>query len=141
MAHHRRVTIRARALRKVMTPHEARLWIYLRTLRAEGYHFRRQVPLQGYFADFACLRSRLIVEADGGQHNDPDQADHDEIRDRALARVGFRVLRIPNDAIRYNPDGVAHYIRRALGVVDITGPLTPPASPPPRSGGGGRPQA
>ncbi|HEY2050710.1 MAG TPA: DUF559 domain-containing protein [Caulobacteraceae bacterium] len=46
-----------------MTPHEARLWIYLRALRAKGFRFRRQVPLKGYYVDFVCFRSRLVIEA------------------------------------------------------------------------------
>jgi very-short-patch-repair endonuclease len=123
MTPHRRSTLRARALRKSMTPHEARLWVYLRALRAEGFHFRRQAPLRGYFVDFVCFRSRLIIEADGGHHSDGVQAEHDAIRDAVLAQAGFRVLRIANDAIRYQPDGVEQDIRRALQINDFEGPL------------------
>ena len=119
----RRPTVRARALRKAMTPHEARLWVYLRGLRAEGFHFRRQAPLEGYFVDFVCFRSRLVIEADGGHHTEPFQAAHDAVRDAVLSRAGFRVLRIFNDAIRYEPDGVNQAIRRALGLDDVDGPL------------------
>ena len=123
MSPHRRTTIRARALRKVMTPHEARLWVYLRSLRAEGFHFRRQAPLEGYFVDFVCFRSRLVIEADGGHHTESSQAAHDALRDLVLARAGFRVLRFFNDAVRYEPDGVNQAIRRALGLDDFEGPL------------------
>ncbi|HEV2363040.1 MAG TPA: DUF559 domain-containing protein [Caulobacteraceae bacterium] len=118
MAFTRRTTIRARGLRKVMTPHEARLWVWLRGVRAEGYHFRRQAPLKGYFVDFVCFRGRLVIEADGGHHVEGRQAEHDALRDEVLARAGFRVLRIPNDAIRYELDGVARTIRRALAIKD-----------------------
>jgi hypothetical protein len=45
---------RAGEMRKVMTPPEIRLWLALRRLRSEGFHFRRQVPIRGYFLDFVC---------------------------------------------------------------------------------------
>jgi very-short-patch-repair endonuclease len=65
----------ARALRKRMTPQEAKLWVALRTLRPAGFHFRRQVPIGPYVVDFACLKHRLIVEVDGGQHGLSDRAE------------------------------------------------------------------
>ena len=38
-------------------------------MKSEGSHFRRQVPLAGYVADFACHGCKLVDELDGGQHN------------------------------------------------------------------------
>jgi len=110
-------------MRKDMTPHEARLWVYLRALRAKGFRFRRQVPLKGYFVDFVCFRSRLVIEADGGQHTEEAQAAHDAVRDAVLTRAGFRVLRFDNVVIRYDPDGVDQAICRALRIDDLEGPL------------------
>jgi very-short-patch-repair endonuclease len=51
-----------------MTPQEVKLWVRLRQLREQGHHFRRQVPRGPHVLDFACLKSRLIVEVDGAQH-------------------------------------------------------------------------
>ena len=45
-------TDRARAMRKAMTPPEARMWANLKRLRGEGFHFRRQAPFKGYYLDF-----------------------------------------------------------------------------------------
>jgi very-short-patch-repair endonuclease len=56
----------ARYLRKTMTPQEVKLWVHLRSWRARGYHFRRQVPNGRAIVDFACLKQRIIVEVDGG---------------------------------------------------------------------------
>jgi very-short-patch-repair endonuclease len=104
----------ARKLRKAMTPHEIRLWSRLRLLRAEGYHFRRQVALEGYIVDFACFGARLIVEVDGGQHGAAEHARRDGKRDARLKAEGFRVLRVWNSDIDDNIDGVMEAIAAAL---------------------------
>ena len=125
---------KARHQRKRMTPPEARMWVALRALRGEGFHFRRQAPLHGYFADFACLKHRLIVEVDGAGHGTPAQAEHDRIRDAALARHGFRTLRYAAVDIRDNLDGILDLIREALH-----GSLPPGSAslrPPPPAGEG-----
>jgi very-short-patch-repair endonuclease len=58
----------ARALRKRMTPQEVKLWVKLRELKPLGFRFRRQAPIDRFIVDFVSFGSRLIVEADGGQH-------------------------------------------------------------------------
>jgi very-short-patch-repair endonuclease len=98
-----------------MPPMEAKLWLRLRALRAEGYHFRRQAPFRGYFLDFVCFSRRLVVELDGAQHGDDDQWRHDRIRDQVIEGEGFTVLRFWNHQVRENVDGVMHNIRLALG--------------------------
>jgi len=107
-------TKKARELRNAMTEPEVWLWARLKCLRAEGYQFRRQRPWRGYFLDFVCLDRRLVVELDGGQHNQPLQEEHDRVRDAVLARAGFLVLRFPNSQVRTNIDGVLHAILEAL---------------------------
>jgi very-short-patch-repair endonuclease len=120
----------ARRLRKNMTPQEAKLWVHLRTWRAErGLHFRRQVPRLGYILDFACLSAKLVVEVDGGQHGGP----RDILRNQRLANVGFRVLRFWNSDVDDNLDGVLQAILDALDATPPTG-LRP--VPPPRAGEG-----
>src|SRR5690606_699407 len=61
---------RARALRRNQTEAERALWQKLRVLKAEGFHFRRQAPIGTYIADFACHSLKLVIEVDGGQHNE-----------------------------------------------------------------------
>ena len=63
------------------TRQEARLWLHLRDLRKQGYHFRRQVPIDGYIVDFACYHPKLVIEIDGGQHSYPGHAKRDAERD------------------------------------------------------------
>jgi len=108
-------TKRARELRKTLTPQEAPLWVQLRLLRRDGFHFRRQAPLLGFYLDFVCFKQRLIVEIDGSQHaDDPIQSDHDAMRDAILRRAGFRTLRFWNSDVTANIDGVVQTIQIAL---------------------------
>jgi very-short-patch-repair endonuclease len=105
---------RARELRRNMTEPEVILWSRLKRLRANGFHMRRQAPFRGYFLDFVCFEHRVVIEVDGGQHGDDDQAAHDATRDAVLKREGFRVLRFWNSAVRQNLDGVMYSIVAAL---------------------------
>lgn len=109
---------RARDLRNAMTEPEVILWSRLKTLRSQGFHIRRQVPLRGYYLDFACLARRLVIEVDGGHHSEAAQAAHDAVRDDVLRREGFHVLRFWNGAVRQNLDGVMYSIMAALKGVD-----------------------
>ena len=105
---------RARQLRKTMPAPEARLWTALRQLRSLGFHFRRQVPLGPYYADFACHARKLVVEVDGDTHATGAGAAHDARRDAFIAHEGYRVLRIPNTEVMRNLDGVMTEILAAL---------------------------
>ena len=82
-----------------MTKAEALLRGALRDHRLAGCKFRRQTPIGPYFADFACLGQRLVVEADGRTHEGEDASLRDAARDAWLARAGFHVLRFAADAI------------------------------------------
>jgi very-short-patch-repair endonuclease len=66
--HPPRAKPRAQSMRRKPTDAEKKLWHLLRDRRFAGVKFRRQVPIGRYIADFVCLRRKLIVEADGGQH-------------------------------------------------------------------------
>lgn len=101
-------------MRKSLTPPEARLWVFLRKLRREGHHFRRQAPFRGWYLDFVCYERRLVVEADGLDHDTEEQARRDRLRDRVLAREGFRTLRFWSKDVALNFDWVADTIREAL---------------------------
>jgi very-short-patch-repair endonuclease len=104
------IIARARALRKAMTPAEARLWGRLREFRREGFQFRRQAPLRGCILDFVCFGRRLIVEVDGASHDNDDRA-RDRVRDAVLAREGFLTLRFSNLDVRDGIEGVIDKVR------------------------------
>ncbi len=102
-------TPRARRLRSDATPAERKLWLALKQLPIEG-HFRRQAPIGPYFADFAHHGLRLIIELDGGQHNQPDGIRRDEARTAYLNKAGYRVLRFWNVDVIRNFEGVVETI-------------------------------
>jgi len=119
---------RARALRKVMSAPEAKLWNALRQLRALGHHFRRQVPIGKYYADFCCHRRCLVVEVDGDTHFSEEAVAYDATRDAFLRREGYRVLRVTNLDVMRNINGV---LTEILSLLD-----QPPPSLPPHKGEG-----
>ena len=104
----------ARARRRAMTKAEALLWSALRDHGLAGHKFRRQTPIGPYFADFACLARKLVVEADGRSHEGEEAALRDAARDVWFARAGYRVLRFSDDVIIGGLSIVVERIRAAL---------------------------
>jgi very-short-patch-repair endonuclease len=119
---------RARQLRRNQTDAERKLWRSLRLLKKQGHHFRRQVPIDGVIVDFACYSSRLVIEVDGGQHNEDAGLAADKRRDAMLAANNFRVFRFWNNDVLANTDGVMEV---------IVGSLAPTPAPDPSPQGGG----
>ena len=105
-------TERARRLRRDGTPEERLLWRYLRNRGLDGAKFRRQQRVGRYIVDFLCEDAKLVVEIDGGQHD--DQADRDAARTRYLEAFGYRVVRYWNNEVRDILEGVLDAISRAL---------------------------
>ena len=104
----------ARRLRRNSTDAERRLWHHLRGRRLQGLRFRRQHPIGPYFADFACLELGLVIELDGGQHNDERQRHRDAVRSDVLASHGFQVIRFwDNDVLRDTQAVLSEILRRA----------------------------
>jgi len=104
------LTERARALRADQTPMEATLWRRLRAGRLCGFKFRRQFPVGRYIADFACVEAKLIVEIDGDTHF--GRHAHDAERTRQINELGYAVIRVFNEDVRKNVEGVLEYILR-----------------------------
>jgi very-short-patch-repair endonuclease len=102
--------LRARRLRQAATDAEKRFWRHLRRFELQGSHFRRQVPIGPYVADFACMAARLLIEVDGWRHGNEGNRLRDETRTRWLEKEGFRVIRIWNNEIEQNIDGVMEKI-------------------------------
>ncbi|MEP6747207.1 MAG: DUF559 domain-containing protein [Bacteroidota bacterium] len=103
----------AKEMRKGHTEAEEILWQELRNNNL-GEKFRRQHPIDKYIADFICLQKRLIVEADGGYHEDAEQKKYDEERSKTLNEIGFKVIRFTNDEIIKNTKTVITKIKAAI---------------------------
>ena len=106
--------IRAQALRKNPTDAEKKLWAYLRLRQLGGYKFRRQHPIGPYIVDFLCIERKLIIEVDGGQHDDNKL--YDSKRDKWLENKGFRVLRFWNNEVLTYIETVLAVIADELGL-------------------------
>jgi very-short-patch-repair endonuclease len=83
----------ARILRREQTETEKLLWARLRALDFEGNGFRRQQPIDHYIVDFVHFGKRLVIEVDGGQHNERKNITHDNQRTVYLEKQGFHVIR------------------------------------------------
>jgi very-short-patch-repair endonuclease len=120
---------RARQLRSNSTNAERKLWRFFRALKSQGFHFRRQVPIDHLIVDFACYSARLVIEVDAGQHNTASGQRVDAARDAHLREQGFRILRFWNNDVIGNIEGVAREIQTALAV------NAPTPIPSPQGGG------
>ena len=103
----------ARALRRNSTEAERLLWSDLRDHRLDRTSFRRQVPIEGYIADFVCHSARLVIELDGGQHFSDEGERADVARTAVIEAKGFRVLRFSNHDVTTNRTGVLETIAAA----------------------------
>lgn len=113
----------AKYLRQQMTDAEHVLWRCLREHRSTLGKFRRQQPIGTYIVDFVNFGAKVIVEADGGQHNRPSA---DSTRDGWLQQEGFKVLRFWNNDILQNTTAVLEAITTE---VLVRAPLSPGPSP------------
>ena len=103
----------AKKNRREMTVSERLLWEALRKLNC-GYHFRRQHPIGDYIADFICIKKMLVIEVDGGYHNEPIQQQDDQVRTDYLESKGYTVIHFKNEEINNNLQEVIIRIKKQL---------------------------
>jgi very-short-patch-repair endonuclease len=101
----------ARLLRQQKVPAEQVLWRLLRNRELGGFKFRRQHPISGYFADFACLECMLVVELDGESHLASEK--RDEERTQRMIAEGWHVLRFWNTSLFDDLQAVCECVHRA----------------------------
>ena len=102
----------AKKLRKEMTKEERHLWYDF--LRSYPVRFKRQKVIGEYIVDFYCDKAGLVVELDGSQHFEEANEIKDGIRTEYLSSLGLRVVRIPNNQVMLNFEGVCAYIDAAV---------------------------
>lgn len=117
---------RSRELRQNATDVERILWKELRSRRFAGYKFRRQYPIDPYIVDFCCLRHRLVIELDGGQHAENES--QDRVRTAFLEAKGFKVLRFWNTDVLQKKEAIMQLVLDAL--------IPPSPQPSPKKGEG-----
>ncbi len=104
----------SKELRQNQTPAEEILWYYLRKKQLGGLKFRRQEAFGNYILDFVCYEKKLVIELDGGGHLETEQTEHDKSRDKFIMNNGFRVLRVFNNDVFNNIEGVIEEILRLI---------------------------
>ena len=122
-----RTKLRAKRLRKELTPSEKKLWSLLRTI--EGAHFRKEVAIGDYVFDFASYGARLLIEIDGSIHDHEDVRRNDKAKTIYAITQGFRVLHFANNDVWDRPAGVVSEVRARLAA-----PHPPTPSPQGREG-------
>ena len=98
----------AKVLRKNMTPWERELWYNF--LRNYPVRFQRQKAIGNYIADFYCAKAKLVVELDGSGHYTEEGELYDKERTEFLKQYGIKVIRIPNNELNANFNGVCEHI-------------------------------
>jgi len=76
--------------------------------------FRRQHSIGPFIVDFACLSEQLVVEIDGGYHDQVQEADLK--REAFLQKAGWQVLRFTAEDVERDAEAVAIVIAQYLGL-------------------------
>jgi very-short-patch-repair endonuclease len=101
-------------LRCGQTDAEGKIWANLRAKRLSGIKFRRQQPIGNYIVDFVSFEQKLIIEVDGGQHNEAPNIEKDEKRTKYLESKGYRVIRFWDNDVLENIEGVMFKINEII---------------------------
>ena len=110
----------SKKLRNNSTKEEIILWQSLKQKQL-GVKFRRQQPIGKYIADFVCFEKKIIIELDGGQHNESSNIEKDKMRDLFFNQNGFKVVRFWNNEIHQNLDGVIEKIQTEIKCPPLEG--------------------
>ena len=102
----------ARQLRRVMTPHERKLWYFF--LRKYPVKIYKQRIIGRFIVDFYCASAKLVIEVDGSQHYEPQGIAYDEERSAFLTALNLAVLRFSNRDIDRDFRGVCEQIDIAI---------------------------
>ena len=92
------------------------MWNMLRMEPLKGQHFRRQVQIGPYYADFASLKAKLVIEVDGAQHYYNEAFAYDQRRTHFIEGAGFRVIRFTSIDVGRELSGVYQAVLAAVGL-------------------------
>ena len=106
----------ARKLRRNSTEEERILWNLLRNRQFYNLKFKRQFPIGEYIVDFVCEEKKLVIELDGGQHNEKENIIKDNARTNYIETKGYRVIRFWNNDIKENILGVYETLKKEFKI-------------------------
>ncbi|MBO7098826.1 MAG: endonuclease domain-containing protein [Bacteroidaceae bacterium] len=103
----------AKEMKNMPTDAERLLWLHLQKNKL-GLPFRRHYIIADNIVDFVCLPARLVIEIDGGYHDDIRQQYHDLARTNEIEKLGFNVIRFTNEDIFTRLDEVIEIIKNTI---------------------------
>jgi very-short-patch-repair endonuclease len=89
-----------------MSPAEAKMGTVLRSEPFKAWHVRRQVQI-GPLCGFVCVKARLMIEIDDGQHYEDGAVAYDTRRTAVIETEGYRVVRFATTDVMQHAAGVA----------------------------------
>jgi very-short-patch-repair endonuclease len=106
----------AEELRARMTQAEEILW---NVIKINKWHikFKRQHPIANYIADFYCHNVKLVIELDGGYHENKEVKIYDAARENDIKGYGIRILRFKNEEVLNNIEGVLTTIGHSISEI------------------------
>lgn len=104
-------------MRWAPTPAESALWEAIRGRQLAGLHFRRQHPVGRFIVDFYCPAKKLVVEIDGGVHD--NQVARDEARTALIEAHGYHVLRFRNEEVLAQRQSVLDQIAATAATITL----------------------
>lgn len=104
----------ARKLRNNAIPVEQLFWELVRDRRFLGLKFRRQHQIGDYIADFYYDEKKLVIELDGGVHDESARIKIDHKRDAYMKSLGLNVFRLSNKQLMRNPEKILTSIASAV---------------------------
>ena len=106
--HNSKIVPFAKELRKNMTKEERHLWYDF--LKGYPIRFLRQKVIDNYIVDFYCAKANVVIELDGSQHYEDKGLLKDKIRTEKIEQRNLTIIRIPNNEVNRNFEGVCQYI-------------------------------
>jgi very-short-patch-repair endonuclease len=99
-----------KTLRVRMTVAEMKLWYFLKSKGLGGCRFRRQYGIGSYVVDFYCPEAKLVIEVDGGCHENAEAALNDADRQKNIEALGLQVVRFTNEEVLRSTQAVLERI-------------------------------
>jgi len=108
-----------RHLRKESTTAEKILWFHFRNRKFMGIKIRRQHTIEDFTVDFYIDELKVIIEVDGGVHDNQGQSNYDNLRDQILTSKGYRLIRIDNQSVTDYTESALEWIKKEINLLKI----------------------
>jgi len=99
---------RAKKLRKAGNLAEVLLWKQLKHKQFKGLDFDRQKIIGNYIVDFYCANCNVVIEVDGGSHN--EKQEYDAKRDQFLENLGLTMIHISDLDVKEQMQATMRYL-------------------------------